>query len=60
MLHHLIFRLFKLPGQLEPGPQENYGQAVTYSGSIAGAAEAYTLDNEHTFPAGEAVWGQGW
>lgn len=48
-------RLFKLPGQLEAGPQEDYGQAVTYNGSIAGAADAYTLDNEHTFPAGKGV-----
>lgn len=53
----LACRLFKLPGQLEAPPQEDYGQSVTYSGSLPGAAEAYTLDSGHTFPVGESGFG---
>lgn len=46
-------RLFKLPGQLEAPPQEDYGQTVTYKGGIQGAEGAYVLDSTNTLPAGE-------
>jgi hypothetical protein len=46
-------RLFKLPGQLEAPPQEDYGQTVTYNGTIPGAAADYHLDSEHIFAAGK-------
>jgi hypothetical protein len=48
----VLARLFKLPGQLEAPPQEDYGQTVTYNGSIPGATDTYHLDSQHTFAAG--------
>ena len=44
------FRLFKLAG-LEPRC-EDYGQAVRYRGTIAGAANAFTLDKHHRIETG--------
>lgn len=46
-------RLFKLDG-LEP-TREDYGQAVTYKGSVAHAQAAFELDERHLFRAGQAV-----
>jgi ubiquinone/menaquinone biosynthesis C-methylase UbiE len=53
--YSVTFRLFKLPGQLEAPPQEDYGQTVTYKGTIPGAAGTYHLDSQHTFAAGDPV-----
>jgi ubiquinone/menaquinone biosynthesis C-methylase UbiE len=53
--YSVTFRLFKLPGQLEAPPQEDYGQTVTYNGSIPGATDTYHLDSQHTFAAGVPV-----
>ncbi len=58
--HSATFRLFKLDG-LEP-QCEDYGQAVRYKGSIAGAERAFDLDGHHHIEAGRmfAVCGNTW
>lgn len=54
--YSVTFRLFKLPpGELEAGPGEDYGQSVTYRGTLPGAPDAYVLDAQHTFPTGTPV-----
>jgi hypothetical protein len=47
-------RLFKLPsGHLEPGPEEDYGQTVTYTGGMGGdEPDVYRLDMGNTFSQG--------
>jgi len=54
------YRLFKLEG-LEPAC-EDYGQAVTYKGSMAHAPDAFALDEQHLFETGKqrAVCGNTW
>jgi hypothetical protein len=52
VLLSLFCRLFKLPGQLEALPEEDYGQTATYNGSLPGCEAAYVLDNAHSFPTG--------
>ena len=54
------YRLFRLPG-LEPAC-EDYGQAVRYRGTIAGAEAAYVLDKHHRMEAGRVfpVCGNTW
>ncbi|GBF94952.1 arsenite methyltransferase [Raphidocelis subcapitata] len=49
--YSVTFRLFKLPGLLEPQCEE-YGQTATYKGTVPGSEDAYTLDCDHTFKAG--------
>ncbi|MBH9537218.1 methyltransferase domain-containing protein [Novosphingopyxis sp. YJ-S2-01] len=58
--HSATFRLFKLDG-LEP-QCEDYGQAVRYKGTIAGAERAFDLDEHHHIEAGRmfAVCGNTW
>lgn len=46
------FRLFKLPGLLEPAC-EDYGQYAIYKGTIEGHAHSYQLDRAHTFEKGK-------
>lgn len=46
------YRLFKLPGVLEPDC-EDYGQAVRYKGTIALHPEAWSLDDHHTMQTGK-------
>jgi len=55
------YRLFKLPGQLEPDC-EDYGQAVIYKGSIEHNSYSWELDGHHEFPAGKVypVCGNTW
>jgi len=45
------YRLFKIDG-LEPAC-EDYGQRVTYKGSVANAPDAFVLDKGHSIKAGE-------
>ncbi|MCL8047467.1 hypothetical protein M8864_32765, partial [Pseudomonas aeruginosa] len=54
------YRLFKLDG-LEPAC-EDYGQAVIYRGSIAGAPTAFVLDKHHRIETGRVfpVCGNTW
>jgi len=49
----VTYRLFKIEG-LE-SDCEDYGQAVCYNGSIAGAANAFDLDDHHHFPKGKVM-----
>ena len=49
----VTYRLFKIDG-LE-SDCEDYGQAVTYKGTIEGADHAYDLDDHHHFPTGKIV-----
>jgi hypothetical protein len=45
----ITFRLFKLPpGRLET-LCEDYGQWVSYKGTVPGAGAAYSLDDHHRF-----------
>jgi ubiquinone/menaquinone biosynthesis C-methylase UbiE len=55
------YRLFKLPGLLEPDC-EDYGQAVIYKGTIESAPEAWALDDHHTMQKGKVfpVCGNTW
>ncbi|KAF6263798.1 S-adenosyl-L-methionine-dependent methyltransferase [Scenedesmus sp. NREL 46B-D3] len=53
--YSITFRLFKLPGQLEALPEEDYGQTATYKGSMSGCEAAYVLDSVQSFPTGTAV-----
>lgn len=50
--YSVTYRLFKLEG-LEP-ECEDYGQRVTYKGTILGHEKSYTLDQGHTFLTGES------
>lgn len=50
----ITFRLFKLPGLLEDHCEE-YGQTAAYMGTIPGQEDAYTLDSDHIFPAGQTI-----
>lgn len=54
------YRLFKLDG-LEPAC-EDYGQAVIYKGSVAGAEHAFVLDKHHRIETGRVfpVCGNTW
>ena len=45
------YRLFKMPG-LEPAC-EDYGQSVTYKGTMPNSATEFVLDNGHVFVAGK-------
>jgi SAM-dependent methyltransferase len=47
------YRLFKLPG-LEPDC-EDYGQAVSYRGTVPRHPGDWTLDKHHCFPTGKVV-----
>ncbi|MCF7991955.1 MAG: methyltransferase domain-containing protein [Thiohalocapsa sp.] len=47
------YRLFKVDG-LDTGA-EDYGQTLSYRGSLPDAAERWSLDRGHRFPAGQAV-----
>lgn len=47
------YRLFKL-SDLEPG-RENYGQAVTYKGTIEHHPDEFKLDKENSFTTGTAT-----
>ncbi len=49
----ITFRLFKVP-QLED-TCEDYGQAVTYKGTIPGCPDAFDLDDHHHFEKGRAI-----
>lgn len=55
------YRLFKLPGLLEPDC-EDYGQAVVYRGTIEAHPEAWSLDDHHTMQKGRVfpVCGNTW
>lgn len=46
------YRLFKLPGLLEPDC-EDYGQAVIYKGTIPEAPHFWDLDNHHRIETGK-------
>jgi len=46
------YRLFKLPGKLEPDC-EDYGQAVVYKGTIAGHESGWRLDGHHFIEKGK-------
>lgn len=46
------YRLFKLPGLLEPDC-EDYGQAVIYKGTIARHPHGWGLDNHHFMETGK-------
>ncbi|KAK9863726.1 hypothetical protein WJX84_004714 [Apatococcus fuscideae] len=48
----ITYRLFKLPGLLEPAC-EDYGQYAIYKGTISGQQHAYELDDGHTFVTGK-------
>jgi SAM-dependent methyltransferase len=54
------YRLFRLDG-LEPAC-EDYGQQVSYRGSVADQPDAFVLDKHHRFPVGVAtpVCGNTW
>ena len=58
--HAATHRLFKLDG-LEP-QCEDYGQAVRYRGTLAGAERAFVLDGHHRIEAGKMfpVCGNTW
>lgn len=47
------YRLFHLEGLEESC--EDYGQAVTYQGTIPDHPSAFALDHQHVFPRGETV-----
>ena len=47
------YRLFKLAGS--EGACEDYGQSVTYKGSVAHSPAEFELDQHHLFRAGEKV-----
>ncbi len=49
--HSATYRLFKLP-ELEPAP-EDYGQRVTYAGTMPHVGSVFTLDKDHRFEAGQ-------
>lgn len=49
----VTYRLFKIDG-LE-SDCEDYGQAVSYKGSIENCASAFNLDNHHNFPKGKMI-----
>jgi len=49
----VTYRLFKLSG-LE-SDCEDYGQAVTYKGTIKGLKDAYILDDHHVFPTNKMI-----
>ncbi|NNE14427.1 MAG: methyltransferase domain-containing protein [Saprospiraceae bacterium] len=49
----VTYRLFKLP-KLE-SDCEDYGQAVSYKGTIEGLKNAYKLDDHHIFPTGKMM-----
>jgi len=51
--YSVTYRLFKLDG-LE-SDCEDYGQAVTYKGSIKGSDSAFDLDDHHHFPKGKIM-----
>ena len=55
-----IYRLFKLEG-LEDAC-EDYGQAVTYRGTVSESPDTFTLDKHHVFEAGRVhpVCGNTW
>lgn len=58
--HSAAYRLFKLDG-LEP-QCEDYGQAVRYRGTIAGAERMFALDSHHSIEKGRMfpVCGNTW
>ena len=58
--HSATYRLFKLDA-LEPAC-EDYGQAVSYRGTIAGAPDRFVLDKHHVIETGRAfpVCGNTW
>lgn len=56
--HHAVFhavtlRLFKI-AELET-PEEDYGQAATYLGTVEGCAHRFALDEENLFETGRAI-----
>eukprot|EP00775_Hariotina_reticulata_P007541 gene7541-7751_t len=53
--YSITIRLFKLPELLEPLPLEDYGQSVTYQGTLPGAPDCYILDRLHVFPKANRV-----
>mmetsp|Transcript_43476 Transcript_43476/g.107520 ORF Transcript_43476/g.107520 Transcript_43476/m.107520 type:complete len:366 (+) Transcript_43476:40-1137(+) len=55
------YRLFKLPGLLEPDC-EDYGQAVIYKGTILEHPQEWALDDHHTMQKGKVfpVCGNTW
>ncbi len=60
LFHAATYRLFKLDG-LEP-QCEDYGQAVRYRGTLAGAERVFGLDSHHQIEAGRLfpVCGNTW
>jgi len=50
--YSITYRLFKLPGLLED-KCEDYGQFVTYKGTIEGSESAYQLDDHHRIEKGK-------
>ena len=53
IFHALTLRLFKLP-EME-FPEEDYGQAATYLGTIDGCPHRFALDEENLFETGRAL-----
>lgn len=51
--YSVTYRLFKLD-KLE-SDCEDYGQAVSYKGTISGANHAFDLDDHHHFPKGKII-----
>ena len=49
----VTYRLFKIDG-LE-GDCEDYGQAVSYKGTIKGKEHSFDLDDHHNFPKGKVM-----
>lgn len=52
--YSITYRLFKLPGLLEPNC-EDYGQRATYKGSITGLKHSFQLDHDHNFETGRST-----
>mmetsp|Transcript_3695 Transcript_3695/g.8855 ORF Transcript_3695/g.8855 Transcript_3695/m.8855 type:complete len:363 (+) Transcript_3695:108-1196(+) len=52
--YSVTYRLFKLPGLLEPN-QEDYGQYAVYKGTINGYEHAYQFDQHNRFEKGKPV-----
>eukprot|EP00884_Botryococcus_braunii_P012585 jgi/Botrbrau1/21327/Bobra.0184s0037.1 len=52
--YSITYRLFKLPGLLEPNCEE-YGQAVIYKGTMPGQELEYRLDVKHAFEKGRIM-----
>lgn len=53
-VHHAVtFRLFKIP-EME-APEEDYGQAATYLGTVDGCVHRFALDEGNLFETGRAA-----